>query len=226
MPLKNSNKVIIFGMHHTAEVAFYYLKNDSDYNPVAFTCDQQFCTAENFKNLPVIAFETLETQYPPSEYLLFLPINYKNVNKIREERYYQAKKKGYHFINYISPKALCNTTHIGENCFIFELNNIQPEVHIGNNVILWSGNYIAHHTIIEDHCFIASHAVISGGVTLGKNSFVGANATIRDNITIGKECIIGAGALVLNDIPDYSVVAAKATEIKETPSYQWRSAKK
>ena len=51
---------------------------------------------------------------------------------------------------------------IGENCFIFEDNTIQPFVKIGDDVVLWSGNHIGHHAEIGDHCFISSHVVISG----------------------------------------------------------------
>jgi acetyltransferase-like isoleucine patch superfamily enzyme len=88
---------------------------------------------------------------------------------------------------------------VGDNCFIFEDNVIQPFVRIGNDVVIWSGNHIGHHSLIEDHCFIASHAVISGRVTIGRNSFVGVNATFRDGVTVAPQCVIGAGALILRD---------------------------
>ncbi len=213
-------KVIIFGNGLIAEVAYYCLKNDSEYDVIAFTADKNFCNSENFNGLPLIPFENVENIYPASEYYIFIPISYSGLNKIREEKYLEAKKKGYKFISYVSSKAICDSLDIGENCFILELNNIQPGVKIKNNVILWSGNHIGHHSTIEDNCFIASHAVISGSVTLGKNSFVGVNATIRDNITIGKESIIGAGSLLLKNVPDFSVISPKSTEISKIPSYK------
>ena len=49
---------------------------------------------------------------------------------------------------------------IGENCFIFEDNTIQPFVVVEDNVILWSGNHIGHHSVIKNHNFVSSHVVI------------------------------------------------------------------
>ena len=63
-----------------------------------------------------------------------------------------------------SDAYLVTEVEIGENCFIFEANVIQPFVRIGDNVVMWSGNHIGHDSTIGSHCFIASHAVISGNV--------------------------------------------------------------
>jgi acyl-[acyl carrier protein]--UDP-N-acetylglucosamine O-acyltransferase len=68
---------------------------------------------------------------------------------------------------------------IGENCFIFEDNTIQPFVRIEDNVILWSGNHIGHHSTIKSHNFISSHVVVSGQCTIEPNCFIGVNSTNR-----------------------------------------------
>ena len=109
------------------------------------------------------------------------------------------------------------------NCFILEDNTIQPFATIGANVTLWSGNHIGHHSMIEDDVFIASHIVVSGGVRVGQASFVGVNVTIRDHVTIGKKCVLGAGALVLEDQPDFSVVAPRGSERSPVPSNRLRN---
>ena len=88
---------------------------------------------------------------------MFIAIGYKNMNKIREKFYNEAKSKGYTLLNYLSSKANIFTDKIGDNCFICEDNTIQPYVKIGKNVILWSGNHIGHHSVIEDHIWICSH---------------------------------------------------------------------
>jgi acetyltransferase-like isoleucine patch superfamily enzyme len=107
-----------------------------------------------------------------------------------------------------------------ENCFILEDNTIQPFARVGTNVTLWSGNHIGHHSTIEDDVFIASHVVVSGGVRIGQGSFVGVNVTLRDHVTVGQKCILGAGALVLEDLPDFSVVAPRGTERSSVPRGQ------
>ena len=215
-------KVIIFGIGQIAEIAFFYLKNDSEHEVVAFTVDSDFLKTDKFQNLPVISFEEIEKKYPPHDYKMFIPISYNKINKIRAKKFEEAKMKGYNFISYISSKATYYNTPVGENCFIFENNVIQPYTKIGDNCILWSGNHIGHHTIIENHCFLASHVVVSGSVTVGEYSFVGVNATIRDNIKIGKRNVIGASSLILRDTDDNSVFSPRETDKSKVPSNKLR----
>ena len=207
-------KVVIFGTEKLAEVGHFYLTNDSPYEVVAFTVNAEFIKEKQFVGLPVIPFEEIEGRYPPDEFKMFIAIGYKRLNAIRAGKYNEAKNKGYELISYISSKAThWGDTEIGDNCFIFENQVIQPFVKIGNDVILWSGNHFGHNVVIGDHCFIASHVVVSGGVSIGAYSFIGVNATIRDDVTIGRECIIGAGALILNNTRDKEVYIAKPTEL-------------
>lgn len=210
-------KIVIFGVGEIASVAHFYITHDSPYEVVAFTVDKEFIKEKELHGLPVVPFDDIEIIYPPDKFKMFVPISYSGVNKLRAEKYYQAKDKGYQLISYISSKA---TTwpglDVGDNCFIFENNVIQPFVKIGNNVILWSGNHIGHHTIIKDHCFITSHVVISGHVTVEPYCFFGVNSTIRDNITIAKECVIGAGALITKDTQEKGVYYGPAANILKT----------
>ncbi len=214
------NKVIIFGKGHIADIAHYYLEHDSDYQIAGFTVDKEYCDNNEHNGLPLVPFDEIKNFYPPLEYAMFIPISFKQMNKIRQQRYNDAKKKGYECISYISSKAICNAKSVGDNCFILELNNIQPEVIIGNNVILWSGNHIGHHSVVKDNCFFSSHVVVGGATVINENSFFGMNVTIRDNITIGKEVVLGAGATILKDIPDFSVVSSETSEISKVPSHR------
>jgi UDP-3-O-[3-hydroxymyristoyl] glucosamine N-acyltransferase len=127
-------------------------------------------------------------------------------------------------MSYVSSRAaVFPGFELNDNCFILEDNTIQPFARIGRNVTLWSGNHIGHHAVIEDDVFIASHVVVSGGVRIGQGSFVGVNATFRDHVTIGRKCVIGAGALVLEDQPDFAVVAPRGTERAKVPSTRLRT---
>lgn len=215
-------KVVIFGIGQIAEIAHFYLTNDSEHEVVAFTVDKEFIETEKFHDLPVVAYEDLEEKYPPNEYKMFIPISYKKVNKLRAEKFTDAKSKGYTCVSYISSKATYYNTPVGENCFIFENNVIQPFTKIGDNCILWSGNHIGHHTTIEDHCFLASHVVVSGNVTIGESSFLGVNCTIADNVIIGKSNVIGSSAVIFKNTDDNSVYSPIETEKSRVPSNRLR----
>lgn len=215
--------IVIFGTGQIAEIAHFYLTHDSNYDVVAFTVDGDYISNNLFCDLPVVAFEEIETLYPSQNFQMFVALSYAKVNQFRTEKYNAAKSKGYSLISYISSKATTwSDISIGENCFVLEDNTIQPFVKIGNNVTLWSGNHVGHHTTIEDNCFISSHVVISGGVEVGKNCFIGVNATIRDHIKIGEKCVIGAGTLLLCDAEPEGVYMGTATERSKIPSRRLR----
>ncbi len=214
--MEKRKEVVIFGAGELASVAFFYLTHDSPYKVVAFTVDRNFLKESIFMDLPVVPFDKVEKLYPPTKFKMFVPLSYSNVNQDRAEKYYQAKSRGYQLISYICSKAtFWPGLEVGDNCFIFENNVIQPFVKIRNNVILWSGNHIGHHVEIKDHCFITSHVVISGGVKIEQFCFLGVNSTIRDHISIAKGSVIGAGAIITKDTVEYGIYYGSGANIQK-----------
>lgn len=217
-------RLVIFGSGDIAQLAHFYFRTDSEYEVVAFTVDANYMQASTFCGLPVVAFEDVANYYPRGSHDLFVALSYSKLNAVRKDKYLAAKAQGYHMASFISSHAsVLNEGRIGENCFIFEDNTIQPFVTIGNNVTLWSGNHIGHHSVIKDHTFIASHVVISGGVEIGEQCFIGVNATLRDHIKVGDKCVIGAGALLLADAEPEGVYIGTATERSKVPSTRLRN---
>ena len=207
-------KVVIFGTGDIGELAHYYFTHDSNYSIAAFTADGAFIKETGFLGLPLVPFETITEVYPPAKYDMFVALSYRDVNKVRAQKYNEAKKKGYKLVSYICSRSVYwDDLQVGDNCFIFENQTIQPFVKIGNNVTIWSGNHIGHSSVIGDHVFITSHVVISGHVTIGAYSFLGVNATIRDGINIAEECVIGAGATIIKDTVAKGVYIGKAAEL-------------
>ncbi len=205
--------LVIFGFGEIAQLAHFYFSTDSEYEVIAFTVDAAYLSDTTFCGLPVVAFEDVTRHYSPEKYELFIALSYAKLNAVRKEKYLAAKALGYRLANFISSQAtILNDGLIGENCFIFEDNTIQPFVSIGNNVTLWSGNHIGHHSVIKDHCFIASHVVISGGVEIEEQCFIGVNATLRDHIKVGEKCVIGAGTLLLSNAEAEGVYIGTGTE--------------
>jgi sugar O-acyltransferase (sialic acid O-acetyltransferase NeuD family) len=193
-------KVIIFGLGDIAQIADYYFRIDSDHEVVAFTVDKDYMTSKEFEGRTVIPFEEIEKTHPPSEYKMFIAVSYAKMNKVRAEKYRQAKAKGYELVSYISSRcSYLSQNPCGDNCFIFEDNTIQPFVKIGNNVTLWSGNHIGHHSVIEDHNFISSHVVVSGHCRIHSFCFIGVNATLGHKVTVAEETLIGAGVVQTKD---------------------------
>jgi sugar O-acyltransferase (sialic acid O-acetyltransferase NeuD family) len=212
--------VVLFGLGDFARVARVYLAEDSPHDVVAFTANERYIEADEVDGIPVVPFERLTETHAPDRCSMFVAIGFSGVNRARREVYEQCKGLGYELITYVNSKATYwGELQIGDNCFVFEANVIQPNVRIGNNVILWSGNHIGHDSTIEDHVFIASHAVVSGNVTIGESSFVGVNATFRDAIKVAPRCIIGAGALIMKDTVEGGVYSVRGTEPLDKKSW-------
>jgi sugar O-acyltransferase (sialic acid O-acetyltransferase NeuD family) len=192
------HKVIIYGTRDLAELAHLYLTSDSEYEVVAFTVEDGYRDIETFKGLPVLSWEDLT----PSDAKLFIPVS---DNNVRRRLYTEAKHRSFDFATYISSRCTNLATSVGQNCFIFEDNTLQPFTTIGNNVILWSGNHIGHHGRIEDNVFFTSHVVMSGHCTIQDGAFLGVNSAIRDGVTIAKNSVIGMGSTVTKDTKESGI---------------------
>jgi len=202
----SAGRLVIFGKESTARIAHYYFSRQSDYEVCAFTVDRRYVTQETLFGLPIVPFEQVTEAFPPDTHRMFVAVGYATMNKVREEKYFAAKRLGYELASFVSPLCSFLTDNpVGDNCLIMEDNTIQPFVRIGNDVIMWSGNHVGHDVVIEDHCFITSHVVISGFTRIGHHSFLGVNATLRDAITIAPETLVGAGAVIMKDTVEKGV---------------------
>ncbi|MBO9200141.1 MULTISPECIES: acetyltransferase [Niastella] len=201
-----ANKVIIFGIQDYAELAHYYLTNDSSFEVAAFCVNEKYIPeSKSFRGLPVVPFEDVEHKFPICDYSFFAPMAPKKMNQVREAIYGEVKEKGYNLISYISSKVTMFNNEIGDNCFILENNTLQPFTKIGNNVVLWSGNHIGHHGEIRDHVTFTSHVVMSGHCIIGENSFLGVNATLRDGITLAKGTLVGMASAITKSTEEWGV---------------------
>jgi sugar O-acyltransferase (sialic acid O-acetyltransferase NeuD family) len=199
-------KVIIFGIQDFAELAHYYLENDSEHEVVAFSVHEKYLPEPPiFKGLPVVAFETIEKEYAPDDFQFFAPMAPQEMNRLRESVYHAIKAKGYELISYVSSKATLFNNPIGDNCFILENNTIQPFTTIGNNVVLWSGNHIGHHSVIKDHVMFTSQVVLSGHCVVESYATLGVNATIRDGITIAEGTFVAMAASIIKNTEPWSM---------------------
>ena len=208
-----SKKLVIVGDSAFAEIAFEYFDADSDYEVVGFAVEAAYLKRSELNGLPVVAFESLEQHFAPAEHEVYVATVYTQLNRLRARLAAEAKARGYGLASYISSRAFVwRNVKLGEHCFIFEDNTVQPFVTIGDNVVLWSGNHIGHHTTVQDNCFISSHVVISGFCTIGANSFLGVNATLANNLSLGRDNWIGPNTAVMKDTADGALFKTEQPE--------------
>src|SRR3954469_3953606 len=97
--------IVIFGTGDIARLAHHYFSHDSDHEVVAFTVDRQYLSGSQFCGLSLVDFARLPELYPPSEYHLFVAVSYSGVNKVRAEKYFEAKRLGYQMASYVSSRC-------------------------------------------------------------------------------------------------------------------------
>jgi sugar O-acyltransferase (sialic acid O-acetyltransferase NeuD family) len=145
---------------------------------------------------------------------MLIAVCYVKINRLRAERYAQAKEMGYQLISYINPKATTwPDLDMGDNCQIGANSVVFPTAKIGNNVFIGACCTIAHDSVIRDHCFLSDGVSVSGSVTVEEYCFLGTNSTVRNKITIARETVIGAGAIILEDTGERSVYIGGPAEL-------------
>ena len=216
-----SGPLVLVGDSLFAQIAYDYFTHDSAYEVVAFAVERDYRKRDELFGLPVVDFEAIAERYPPGEHSVYVALVYTQLNRLRARLMAAAKELGYPLASYVSSRAFVwRNVELGEHCFIFEDNTVQPFVRLGDNVVLWSGNHIGHHSRIRDNVFISSHVVVSGSVDVGENSFLGVNSTLVNDITIGRDTWLGPQVTITRDTLPGSVYRPARSELRDKSSYE------
>ncbi len=116
---------------------------------------------------------------------------------------------------------------------------IREQVKIGDRAVIMMGAIINIGASVGDGTMVDMGAILGGRATVGKNChigagavlagvieppsatpvvveddvMIGANAVILEGVRVGKGAIVAAGAVVIEDVPEYTVVAGMPAEV-------------
>lgn len=203
--MTKKTEILIYGMSDFAKLIRVYLDRVENQKVVAYVADQAFIKQrKKFDELPLVAFEQVESLYPVKSFSMLVTVGYSNM-RARKVMFDKAKKKGYQLVNYTSPSAIIDeSVKVGINNIILQGAVIEPNVKIGDNNILWSTVNISHDVEMGSHSFFASQSLIGGYTKVSDGCFFGFGSTCVQNIHIGDESLIGAKSLVLKDTLPFS----------------------
>ena len=89
-----------------AELAKFYFDNDSCHQVVAFTVDDAFIDGDQFQCLPLVPFSEVTRRYPPDAFDMYVALSYSKMNRLRQDKYEQAKAAGYELVSYVCRKSV------------------------------------------------------------------------------------------------------------------------
>lgn len=131
--------------------------------------------------------------------------------------------KIWHFTHVLKGSKIGQNVTIGQNVMIGPNGKIGDNVKIQNNVSVYEG------VVLEDDVFCGPSCVFTNVINpraaisrkreikktlVRKGATIGANATIVCGVTIGKSAFIAAGSVVIEDVPDYALVAGNPAVLK------------
>ena len=93
--MSTNGKLVIFGSWEIAALARFYFKHDSAYRVRVFTVDDDLVEEDRFEGLPLVPFSRVTDRFPPEEHAMPVALSYRGLNRLRREKYRQAKDAGY-----------------------------------------------------------------------------------------------------------------------------------
>lgn len=214
--------IVFFGVGKIAEVISYYASEECGISIAAYTVDEKFKDKDVFLGKPVVPFESIEQNYPPEKYDMFIGIGYHQLNQLRTSKFNESQLKGYNLISIVSESCnLPKNVTYGKNCFIMPPSMIHPCVRLADNVFVFNGALVGHHSFIGNNCWITSNASIGGNASIGENSFLAMDVIIGNSISIGKNCFVGSNCQVIKDMLDEQVVISEGSKPIKLNSQQF-----
>lgn len=192
--------LIIFGTG-TFPTAFAELvRDEGDLEPVAFTVDRAYITADEHEGLPVVALDELADRFPPGRHRALVPLGYRRMTALRAEVVARLESLGYALTPWISRQAsVWSRLEPGPNSIVLPGSTVLPYAKVGRDVAIRANVVVSHHCELGDHVTLANGTVLGGHSRIGEYSWLGLGATVRNNVTVARRTFVGAGAVVVSD---------------------------
>ena len=208
--------IIIFGANDLGRLLKFYMEQDGDQRRVvAFTMDGEYITDTKFLGLPVVPFEDIEVEYPPTDYEIMIAIGNSRMNDIRKNVFLRCKQKDYKVASFFHSSCSIHSKDIGEGNILFENCLVYPFAKIGNGNLLWDHVLISHDCIVGDFNTFSSYADLCGYVTIGNNGYFGKHCIINEHSEIADYTLVGANAYAKKYTNPYDVVVPARSVVLE-----------
>lgn len=102
---------------------------------------------------------------------------------------------------------------IARGCYLGPGACVMPSATVGEHCSLRGCCYVSHDVTLARFAFVGPNATISGKTIVGEGGHVGPNASVREECRLGRWCVVAMGAVVIDDVPDYAIVAGNPARL-------------
>lgn len=205
-------KLVIFGNSAMARIAHFYFSRDSDYRVVAFTVDAPYNDKGPLCGLDVLDFDRVPDTHPPASHDMFVAVGPSRMNAVREEKFHEARRRGYRLASYVSPRAVCDSA-VGENTFVADMAVINPFVRIGDDNYFYDGSVCSNDSVIGNHCYLSPRTYVGTFCDVRDNSILGAGAVLKSGVVVAPRTLVGAAAYISANTEEKGVYGEKGSKL-------------
>lgn len=196
-------QVVIVGNSHFSELIYEHIKQDTNWEVLAFSANRAYIQESMLSGIPVVPIEKLDERYNTDDIKLVLAVGYGNMNQTRKKLYEECSQKGFSFLNYIHSSVLCSQKiEWGSGNIVFPGVSIDSFVKIGNGNIVLPQVMVGHDVNVSNFCTLSGGTRLGGSVSVGDETFIGMAAVIKDQVTVGANVFIGATSYVHKNVKD------------------------
>jgi len=192
-------KIIIVGTNEFSEYVYETIRIEKKAEVIGFSTLKEHLTQKEFCELPIYPLEELPNFFNMDDTLLLITVGYTKMNKRRENTYNICKQLGYRLYTYISPRAICDSTNIGEGCIIMPQTYIPPVTKLGVCNVINVGTIVGHTSNIGDFNWFSGNVTMGGNVMVGNNCFIGMNCLLKNGVNVASQTMIGAYSCLTED---------------------------
>lgn len=202
--------LIIIGNGSFSRMLKKYIDSVHFGNVIAYAVEKEYIDKDEIDGVTVISIEKLNEKYPAQEVSLVMGIGYSKMGTVRKKLFCICKNMGYHFVNFIHPKAyIAPDVQMGEGNNFFEFVDIQMGAKIGDANLFLAGSFLGHDCMAKDFNTFGVKSAIAGFMQIGNNCFFGTSSAVKHELVIGDFVFVGASGYVHKNLKDYKVVVPK-----------------
>jgi sugar O-acyltransferase (sialic acid O-acetyltransferase NeuD family) len=118
------------------------------------------------------------------------------------------------WVSVIDPKAeISPDIVIAHGSTVAPFSFISANVNIGAHTGIRASTVIGHDSKLGPFCFVGHNSVLCGYVRVGEGAHIAPGALVIEHCNIGRYCVVGLGAVVVEDVPDFAIVAGNPAKI-------------